>query len=418
MSEPDPAADDHEGRTAPLRNRNFRMLLGYRLLSILSYQTVAVTVGWHVYELTRDPWMLGLIGLTEVLPYFCVAPFAGYLVDHLPRRKLGAAACIGLAITPLLLMSVALQWPFRSGIGAIYTAIALTGCVRAFLGPVYHALFARALPRRQFVAGASLGSIAFQMAMVVGPALGGMLIAVGGKPLAYGVATSFALIAVALLSRMGVTEPAPVLQRTPIFAGIAEGARFVLGHQVLLSALALDMFAVLFGGAISLAPAFIRDILHAGPEALGLLRASPALGAVLVGVWLARHPLQRDAGRTLLLAVAGFGLCMIGFGLSRWLWLSALILLLSGICDGISMVIRSTIMQLSTPDEMRGRVSSINGLFVGSSNEIGAFYAGSMARLLGLVPAVVLGGFATLGVVATTAWKAPRLRRLDLRELH
>ncbi len=322
MSAPAQAAADDSSRAAPLRNAGFRRLLAYRICSILSYQVVAVTVGWQVYELTRNPWMLGLIGLAELLPYFCVAPFAGYLVDNLPRRRLGMAAGVGLAL--------------------------------------------------------------------------GVVVALAG---------------------MRVSEPAPVLQRAPIFSSIAEGARFVFGHQILLGALALDMFAVLFGGAISLAPAFIHDILDYGPEGLGILRGAPALGAVAVGVWLARNPIQRNAGRILLVAVACFGLCIIGFGLSRVFWLSAFFLLLSGVCDGVSVVMRSTILQLATPDEMRGRVSSINGLFVGSSNELGAFYAGSMARLLGLVPAVVLGGCVTISIALAAAWRAPRLRRLDLRDL-
>ena len=215
-----------------------------------------------------------------------------------------------------------------------------------------------------------------------------------------------------------VTEPPILLQRAPVFQSIRDGVRFVFGHQVLLGALALDMFAVLFGGAVSLLPAFIKEILHYGPEGLGILRAAPALGAVIVGTWMARNPPDRNAGRTLLYAVAGFGACIVGFGLSTHFWLSAAFLFASGLCDGVSVVLRSTIMQLATPDEMRGRVSSINGLFVGSSNELGAFYAGSMARLLGLVPAVVLGGFVTMGVVAVTARKAPVLRRLDLSDLH
>jgi len=406
-----------DSRAAPLRNRDFRLLMGFRIFTILSYQSVAVTVGWHVYELTRDPWMLGLIGLAEVLPYFCVAPFAGYLVDVLPRRRLGAFAACCLAITPLLLIAIATGWWASAGTAAIYAAVALTGCVRAFLGPVYNALFARVLPREQYVRGASLGSIVFQSGLVTGPAIGGFLVGWSGKPAAYGVAAAFAVCAAVAMLRLRVSEPAPQLQRTPIFASIAEGARFVFGHQVLLGALALDMFAVMFGGAISLAPAFIKEILHYGPEGLGILRAAPALGAVAVGVWLARHPLDRNAGRILLLSVVGFGLCMVGFGLSTAFWLSAAFLLLSGVCDGVSVVTRSTIMQLATPDHMRGRVSSINGLFVGSSNEIGAFYAGSMARLLGLVPAVVLGGCVTMGVAAVTAWRAPRLRRLHFSQL-
>jgi MFS family permease len=201
-------------------------------------------------------------------------------------------------------------------------------------------------------------------------------------------------------------------------ASIGEGLRFVFGHQLLLAALALDMFAVLFGGAISLAPAFIKDVLHAGPEALGILRGAPALGSVAVAIWLSRHPLQANAGGILLASVTGFGACMIGFGLSTAFWLSVALLLVSGIFDGVSVVLRSTILQLATPDAMRGRVSSVNSIFISSSNELGAFWSGAMARLLGLVPSVVIGGLLTIGVVGVTAARAPRLRRLDLRELH
>ena len=250
-----------------------------------------------------------------------------------------------------------------------------------------------------------------------GPALGGLLTGWAGTGVAYLVAASIALLAMLAVGTLQVGEPAPPPHKAPIFASIAEGARFVFGHQVLLGALALDMFAVLFGGAVSLLPAFIKDILHAGPEALGILRGAPALGSICVALWLARRPLERNAGHVLLGAVAGFGLCIIGFGLSTHFWLSAAFLMLSGICDGVSVVLRSTILQLATPEHMRGRVSSINGIFIGSSNELGAFYAGSMARLLGLVPAVVLGGFVTLGVVAVTAARAPMLRRLDLQQL-
>lgn len=402
---------------SPLRSIGFRWLMLYRICTLFSYQMVAVAVGWHVYELTRDPWSLGLIGLAEVIPFFCVAPFSGYLVDHLPRRKLGAAACSLLAVNAAVLAVLASDRVQLQGLWPIYLAIAIGGIGRSFLGPVYNALFARVLKREQFVRGASLGSIVFQSGLVLGPALGGVLVGVAGKSLTYGLAAGFALAAAAALLAMPVTEPAQLQQRGPVFASIGEGLRFVFGHQLLLAALALDMFAVLLGGAISLAPAFIKDVLHAGPEALGLLRGAPAVGSVAVAIWLSRHPLQSGAGRILLFAVAGFGVCIIGFGLSTVLWLSVLFLLLSGICDGISVVVRSTILQLSTPDEMRGRVSSVNSIFISSSNELGAFYSGSMARLLGLVNSVVLGGFATLAVAAATAVKAPKLRKLDLRDL-
>jgi MFS family permease len=402
---------------SPLRDPRYRVLLGYRLCAILSYQIVAVTVGWHVYELTRDPFALGLVGLAEVLPFIGMALFAGYLVDHLPKRRLGALACAGLAGTALLLAFIASGHLAPGATWPIYAAIVLTGLVRAFLSPVYTALFARVLRREQFARGASIGSIAFQTALVCGPALGGVLVGWASKTAAYAVAAALALVAGAVLLSLRVAEPRSEAPRAPVFASIHEGLRFVFDTQVMLAAQALDLFAVLFGGAISLAPAFITEILHYGPEGLGILRGAPALGAVAVGIVLARRPPGRHAGRLLLWAVAGFGLCIIGFGLSRNFWLSALFLLLSGVCDGVSVVLRTTIMQLVTPDGMRGRVASINGIFIGSSNELGAFYAGSMARLLGLVPAVVLGGFVTLGVVGVTAVKAPQLRRLDLRRL-
>lgn len=410
-------AADGSSAGALLRQPGFVRLLLYRIAAMLSYQIVAVTVGWHIYEITRNPFSLGLIGLAEVLPFFCVAPFAGYLVDHLPRRKLGMAASLGLIATAVVLCAVAMGGlPFK-GVWPIYLAIALTGMVRAFLSPVYNALFARVLAREQFARGAGFGSVVFQAGMVIGPALGGVLVAWGGKGLSYGVAAVMATLALLALASLKVSEPAPPQTRAPIFASIAEGARFVLGNQIMLGAMALDMFSVLLGGVVAMLPAFIQDILHYGPEGLGILRAAPALGSICVGLWLARRPLQRNAGRVLLFAVAGFGLCVIAFGLSHHFWLSAAILLFYGAFDGVSVVVRSTILQLATPDEMRGRVSSINGIFISSSNELGAFYAGTMARLLGLVPAVVIGGCAVLGVAGITAWKAPQLRRLNLRDL-
>lgn len=402
---------------SPLESAGYRWLMLFRICTLLSYQIVAVTVGWHVYELTGDPWSLGLIGLAEVVPFFCVAPFAGYLVDHLPRRKLGAAACGLLALNAVALALVASGRLSVGGTWPIYLAVAVGGIGRSFIGPVYNALFARVLRRDQFARGASMGSVVFQTGLVLGPAFGGILVGASGKAMAYAVAASFAIAAVIALLRMPVTEPAQQQQRGPVFASIGEGLRFVFGHQILLAALALDMFAVLFGGAISLAPAFIKDVLDAGPEALGILRGAPALGSVAVAVWLSRRPLQANAGRIMLGSVVGFGACMVGFGLSTSLWLSVGILLLSGVFDGISVVLRSTVLQLATPDHMRGRVSSVNSLFISSSNELGAFYSGSMARLLGLVPSVVIGGFMTIGVVGITAWKAPKLRTLDLRDL-
>ncbi|MFG3449336.1 MFS transporter [Stenotrophomonas sp. NPDC047960] len=416
MSSPAPS-ETADSALGLLTRPGFSLLLAYRILAMLSYQIVAVTVGWHIYEVTRNPFSLGLVGLAEVLPFFCVAPFAGYLVDHLPRRRLGMLACSGLVLTAVVLTAVSEGWlPFH-GVWPIYAAVAMTGMVRAFLSPIYNALFARVLERHQFARGAGLGSVVFQAGMVVGPALGGGLVAWGGKSLSYGVAVAAALGALGCLAALRVSEPVHTGPAAPIFRSIAEGGRFVLGNRIMVGAMALDMFSVLLGGVVAMLPAFLHEILHHGPEGLGILRAAPALGSVCVGLWLARRPLQRHAGRVLLLAVAGFGLCVIGFGLSHSFWLSAVILLFYGAFDGVSVVIRSTILQLATPEEMRGRVSSINGIFISSSNELGAFYAGTMAKLLGLVPAVVLGGFAVLSVAGITAWKNPTLRRLNLRDL-
>lgn len=417
----DPDAGGPISASQLLRNPRFVGLLVYRLLAMLSYQIVAVTVGWHVYELTRDPLALGMIGLTEVVPYFCFALFAGYAVDHLPRRKLGMFACLGLLVTTLMLAGVASgtlpAGAFGIGTFTIFAAIAINGVVRAFLSPVYMSLFARVLKREHFARGAGVSSVVMQTGLVMGPALGGVLVAWGGKTSAYLVAAAFALAAAIAIVSLRVTEPPPPAERAPVFRSIGEGLRFVFNNQVVLGAQALDMFSVLFGGAVALLPAFIHDVLHYGPEALGVLRAAPAAGAVLMGLWLARHPPQKHAGRLLLWAVAGFGLCIVGFALSREFWLSALMLMLSGMCDGVSVVLRSTILQLSTPDEMRGRVSSINGIFIGSSNELGAFESGLAAKLMGLVPSVIFGGCMTLTVVGATAKLAPKLRRLDLREL-
>ncbi|KAB8198797.1 MFS transporter [Lysobacter maris] len=403
---------------ALLRNPGFSGLLAYRLLTMLSYQIVAVTVGWHIYQITRDALSLGLIGLAEVVPFIAMALFAGYAVDHLPRRKVGMFACIGLVLTTLWLAAVAAGTLPSFGTAAIYAAIALNGVVRAFLRPVYASLFARVLKRQHFGKGAGIGSVVMQTGLVAGPALGGALIAFGGITASYLVAAALAAVAAVAIRLLRVTEPALPAERGPVLRSIGEGLRFVFGNQVVLGAQALDMFSVLFGGAVALLPAFVTEVFAQGPEALGILRGAPAAGALLMAVWLARNPPERHAGRLLLAAVAGFGLCIIGFAIAREFWLAAALLALSGACDSVSVVLRTTILQLATPDHMRGRVAAINGIFVGSSNELGAFESGVAARLLGLVPSVIFGGCMTVAITATTARLAPKLRRLDLRELH
>jgi len=400
-----------------LRNRSYLKLLAFRLLIVLSYQMMAVVVGWHIYQITRDPLALGLIGLAEVIPYFCCALFAGYAVDHHSRRLFGVMAAVILCLNALILSAVSLGWVGSSPSLWIYGAIACTGIARAFIAPSYNALFALILPREQFSRAAGVSSSVFQTGLVLGPALGGLIVGWASITAAYMIAAILSLGSATVLFWLRVKEPPPA-ESAPIFSSIAQGLRFVYSNQIMLGAQALDMFAVLFGGAVAMLPAFIQEIYHWGPEGLGILRAAPAIGAVMTGIILARHPISKHAGRILLGAVAGFGLCIIAFALARHFWMAAFILMLSGVFDGISVVLRSTIMQLVTPDNMRGRVASINGVFIGSSNELGAFESGVAARLLGLVPSVIFGGLMTLSVVGVTARLAPKLRKLNLNDLH
>jgi MFS family permease len=403
--------------TPPHRNRNFLKLLAYRVLLILAYQIVAVVVGWHIYKITRDPWSLGLIGLAEALPYFSCALFAGYAVDHYSRRLFGIFSGIALTLNALTLTAVSTGWIGDDPLPWIYGSIVLIGIGRSFIAPTYSALFSLIFTRDQYARASGIGSSAFQCGFMLGPALGGILVGWASMSTAYAIAAVLCLGATLCLLGLKVKQPPPA-ESTPVFTSIGQGLRFVYGNQVLLGAQSLDMFAVLFGGATAMLPAFIHDIFHYGAEGLGILRAAPAVGAVVIGVILTRHPINLHAGRWLLSAVAGFGICIIGFALTSNFWGAAILLLMSGLCDGLSVVMRSTIMQLCTPDDMRGRVSAINGIFIGSSNELGAFESGLAAKLMGLVPSVIFGGVMTLVVVGATARAAPKLRQLELHQLH
>lgn len=401
---------------SPLHNPGFLKLLSFRFQIAFSYQIIAVVVGWHIYQLTHDPLALGLVGLAEVIPYFCSALFAGYIVDHHSRRRFGVLASLLVSCNALVLAAVSGGLITGNVLPWIYAAIAAGGLARAFIGPSYSALFALVLQREHFASASGVSASVFQSALVLGPAAGGALVGWTSLTTAYLTAAALALVATVSLFLLRIAEPPPA-PSAPVFASIAEGLRFVFGNQIILGAQALDMFAVLFGGAVAMLPAFIHDIYHYGPEGLGILRAAPAIGAVITGIILARRPLKKHAGRWLLAAVSGFGLCIILFALTAHFWLAAFLLVLSGVCDGVSVVMRTTIMQLMTPDTLRGRVSAINGIFIGSSNELGAFESGVAARLMGLIPSVVFGGAMSLAIVALTARLAPRLRRLDLNHL-
>jgi len=414
---------------AALRHPKFARYIVCLFALTLGIQIQGTVVGWQMYDLTRDPLALGLIGLAEALPALATALYAGHVADLHDRRRITLVALVVLVACSVALWILAGPWgagleaagvtaaAAASGrVRAIYAVIIVSGVARAFLQPARQALSAELVPRTLFKNAITWRSGSWQLAAVLGPALGGLLYAVGGTRLAY--AVDVALMALAVTVMLSIRHRSPERTRTaePVWESVAGGVRFVAREPVILGALTLDLFSVFFGGAVALLPIFAAEILHVGPTGLGLLRAAPAAGAVVMGFVLARHHDFERTGHILLWSVAGFGACMIGFGLSTSFLLSLALLFASGLLDMISVVIRSTLLQSRTPEALLGRVSSVNQLFVGSSNEIGMFESGVTARWFGTAPSVVIGGIATLGVVALTAWFVPTLR--TLRRLH
>jgi MFS family permease len=399
---------------AALRIPNFRWFVASLMAMTVATQIQAVVVAWQIYELTHDPLSLGLIGLAEAVPFIGVALFAGHVADRVNRLRVSLVALTALFLCSLALLGFTLSpgiitvervWP-------IYLVIFLSGIARSFLQPARAALGAELVPRELYPNAVTWRSSTWQLAEVVGPAIGGLIYGFGSATAAYGTGAAIMAIGVLSLARMRHSPAPSALVKESFRESLATGIRFVRGQPVILGALSLDLFSVLFGGAVALLPVFAAEILHVGPEGLGVLRAAPAVGAVLTSLVLAHLPPLRRAGRALLISVAVFGLSIIGFGLSRDFLLSIALLAVSGMSDTVSVVIRSTLLQVLTPAHLLGRVASVNAIFIGSSNEIGAFESGTAARLIGTVPSVVLGGLATLLVVAVTAVRVPALRRL------
>lgn len=403
---------------AALRVPAFRRYIVCLLALTLGIQIQGTVVGWQVYDLTHDPLALGLIGLAEALPAIATALYAGHVADTRDRRSIALLALIVLVgcsvalwfLSRPLVAGVAITQPNR--LTAIYSVIVVSGVARAFLQPARQALSAELVPRELYPNAITWRSGSWQLAAVLGPALGGLLYAVGGTSLAYAIDAALMIAAVFVLLSVHHVPPPREPSNEKIFASLTSGLRFVIGEPVILGALSLDLFSVLFGGAMALLPVFAAEILHVGPAGLGMLRAAPAAGAVMTSVLLTRFPPFNRTGRTLLLAVAGFGVCMILFGLSRNFALSAVLLWASGAFDMVSVVVRSTLLQVRTPIALMGRVSAVNQIFIGSSNEIGGFESGVAARWLGTAQSVVFGGIATLLVVGVVAWRIPVLRRL------
>lgn len=394
--------------------RDFRLLLVARMLVSLAVQIQGMVVGWQVYEITKEPLFLGLIGLAEVLPNISVALYAGHVVDQLERRLIAIGAVSTLAVSFCGLAWVS-GMPMSSDftLWVIYVMTAISGMGRGFYGPSVFALLSQIVPRSLLPNASAWNTTTWQTAAVAGPILGGVLYVKLHAAATYGVSAALLVVAASLF--YAIESRSEVRTSTvSVVESIKEGLHYVFNHQIILGAMSLDLFGVLFGGAVALLPIFTDEVFHRGPEALGILRAAPSIGAFAMAAILTRYQLRKRAGGVFMAAVAGFGLCMIAFGLSRDFYLSVAILALSGVFDAISIYVRATIYQLHTPDEMKGRVASVNSIFISSSNEIGEFESGVTAKLMGTVRSVIFGGCATLFVVATTAWKAPKLRKLDL----
>lgn len=404
---------------AALRYKEFNIFLIVRFAMVFAWSMQFIVIEWQVYSLTKDPLSLGIIGLMEVIPAVGMALFAGHVVDQKEKRNLLIKCILGFSVISLGLFflsdpSLETDISSKNILYAIYFLVFLGGLVRAFLGPTIFSLIALIVPKKIYPNAATWSSSTWQMASVLGPALAGFSISWIGVHWSMCVILAFSLLALIFLLKI---PRKPILNPKigePVFQSLKDGLKFVFNSKAIFGALTLDMVAVLFGGAVALLPIYAQDILHVGSEGFGILRAAPAIGASITMLGSTRFPLHKYAGKKLLLAVFAFGICIIAFGISTSFWLSVVALFLSGAVDGVSMIIRQTILQLKTPDHMRGRVASVNSIFVGSSNELGAFESGLAAKLLGTVTAVVFGGCMTLLTAGTTALISPTFRRLDL----
>lgn len=410
---------------AALRFIDYRNLQMARFALTFSIQMAETILGWKVYEITHDKLALGLIGLSEALPFILTSLYSGHAADtfnryRIVKRTIVALLCCFALITLLMTNDASILRTY--GIFPVYIVIGLSGVARGFMAPSMQSIMPQILPRNLYANGATWNSNTWQTAAVTGPAFGGLLYGAledhyhsdVGELVTFSLALAIMLISFLAFNRLRVRENPPRDKSETFVESLKSGLRFVFRKQEMLSAITLDLFAVLFGGTMALLPVFAGDILHVGPQGLGLLRAAPFFGSVIMGLFLAYHPPVRHAGRNLLLAVACFGLSIIGFALSRDFALSLSMLFLAGLFDSVSVVIRGTIIQVMTPDNMRGRVSAVNQIFVSSSNEIGAFESGVTAKLMGTVPSVIFGGCMTLVVVGIIAAMAPKMRKLKM----
>lgn len=403
-----------------LRYREFNVFLLLRFAMVFAWSMQFIVIEWEVYSLTKSKLSLGIIGLMEVIPAIGMALFAGHIVDQREKKGLLVKCILGFSVVSFGLFL--LTWPKIVGglssdviLYSIYALVFFGGLVRAFLGPTIFSLLSLIIPKKVYPNAATWSSSVWQVGAVMGPALAGFSINWIGVHWSMCLVFGFSILSLISLSQI---SKKPILNPKigeSIKDSLTEGLTFVFKNQIILGALSLDMIAVLFGGAVALLPVFAQDILKVGSEGFGILRAAPAVGSFITVLASAYVPLNKNAGKKLLVAIFVFGLSIILFGLSTYFWLSVFALFLSGLADGISVVIRQTILQLKTPDHMRGRVGAVNSIFVGSSNELGAFESGATAQLMGTVTSVVFGGSITLLTVIFTAFKSPTFRNLDLK---
>lgn len=406
---------------AALRYKEFNTFLLLRFAMVFAWSMQFIIIEWQVYSLTKNPLSLGIIGLMEIIPAVAMALFAGHIVDQKEKKSLLFKCIAGFSVISIGLFlltwpPVVSGWKMDTILYAIYFMVFLGGIVRSFLGPTIFSLLSLIVPKKVYSNAATWSSSVWQVGSVVGPAVAGFSIHWIGVHWSLCIVIAFSIFSIIALTQI---ESKPILNKKigePVKESLKAGVRFVFTNPAILSSLSLDMFAVLFGGAVALLPIFAQDILKVGPEGFGVLRAAPAVGAFITMFVSAYVPMNKNAGMKLLIAIFGFGVCIIVFGLSTLYWLSVVALFFSGIFDGISVVIRQTILQLKTPDDMRGRVSAVNSIFVGSSNELGAFESGVTAKLMGTVTAVVFGGSMTLLTVLVTGIASPTFRKLDLQK--
>ena len=413
-----PAISKHDPFAA-LRIKEFLFFLNTRFFLTLAIQMQSVIVSWQIYEITHDKLALGLIGLSEAIPFIIISFFSGHIADIVSRKLIIMVSVSLLIVSTSALLYFSLDTSTvidTYGTLPIYLVFCFIGIVRGFISAAFPAFMSQIVPREHYANSATWNSSVWHVGAVVGPAIAGIICAISFS-VAYTVNIVF--IVVAIFSFIFIaSKPIPQkVKKETLQQSLVGGLKFVFSNQIILGALSLDLFAVLFGGAVAMLPAFAGEILFVGPMELGFLRASPAVGAIFTAIILAYKPITKNAGRNLFLNIALFGFATILFALSTNYYLSLFFLFLSGAFDNVSVVIRHTILQLSTPDEMRGRVSAVNSIFIGSSNEIGGFESGLAANALGLVRSVIFGGVMTILIVAGTYKIAPKLRKLDLKKI-